>query len=104
MRWEELEDALEVLQSEREYDGYFCSIQDAVIIVTMASMCELKSVMRIHSWATTETVSKFLAQAFVINTPDASVGGVVLIRWLQSALIPFFTTQEASGVLKPPHE
>ena len=29
MRWEELEDALEVLQSEREYDVYFCSIKDA---------------------------------------------------------------------------
>ena len=67
MRWEELEDALEELQSEREYDGYFCSIQDAVIIVTLGSMCELKSVMRIHSWATTETVSKFLAQTFGIK-------------------------------------
>ena len=33
---------------------------------------------------------------FVINNPDASVGVVVLIRWLQSALIPFVTTQ-ASG-------
>ena len=31
-----------------------------------------------------------------INNPDASVGVVVLIRWLQSALIPFVTTQ-ASG-------
>ena len=29
MRWEELEDALEELQSEREYDVYFCSIKDA---------------------------------------------------------------------------
>ena len=28
-----------------------------------------------------------------INNPDASVGVVVLIRWLQSALIPFVTTQ-----------
>ena len=28
MRWEELEDALEVLETEREYDGYFCSIKD----------------------------------------------------------------------------
>ena len=27
----------------------------------------------------------------------------VLIRWLQSALIPFVTTQSV-GVLKPPHE
>jgi len=47
MRWEELEDALEVLQSEREYDGYFCSIQDAVIIVILGSLCDLKSVKKI---------------------------------------------------------
>ena len=32
----------------------------------------------------------------LINNPDASVRVVVLIRWLQSALIPFVTTQ-ASG-------
>ena len=30
-------------------------------------------------------------------------GYVVLIRWLQSTLIPFVTTQSV-GVLKPPHE
>ena len=41
-------------------------------------MCELKSVMRIHSWATTETVSKFLAQAFGINKADAEHRGTVL--------------------------
>ena len=33
MRWETLEDALAVLETEREYDGYFCSVQDAVINV-----------------------------------------------------------------------
>ena len=38
-----------------------------------------------------------------INNPDACVGVVVLIRWSQSALIPFVTTQSV-GVLKPPHE
>ena len=31
-----------------------------------------------------------------INNPDASVGVVVLIRWLQSALIPFVTTQSVA--------
>ena len=61
MGWEELIDALDELETEVEYDGYFCSIKDAVIIVTLRSMCELKSVMRIHSWATTKTVSKLLA-------------------------------------------
>jgi len=67
MGWEELIDALDELETEVKYDGYFCSIQDAVIIVTLGSMCELKSVMRIYSWATTETVSTFLAQAFGIR-------------------------------------
>ena len=38
MRWEELEDALEVLETEREYDGYFYSIQDALIIVILGSL------------------------------------------------------------------
>ena len=46
MRWEELEDALEELQSEREYDGYFCSIKDTVIIVILGSLCDLKSVKK----------------------------------------------------------
>ena len=46
MRWEELEDALKELQSEREYDGYFCSIKDAVIIVILGSLCDLKSVKK----------------------------------------------------------
>ena len=67
MGWEELIDALDELETEVEYDGYFCSIKDAVIIVTLGSMCELKSVMRIHSWATTKTVSKFLAESFGIT-------------------------------------
>ena len=67
MGWEELIDALDELETEVEYDGYFCSIKDAVIIVTLGSMCELKSVMRIHSWATTGTVSKFLAESFGIT-------------------------------------
>ena len=67
MRREDLIEALDELETKVEYDGYFCSIQDAVIIVTLGSLCELKSVMRIHAWATTETVSKFLAQAFGIK-------------------------------------
>ena len=67
MGWEELIDALDELETEVEYDGYFCSIKDAVIIITLGSMCELKSVMRIHSWATTGTVSKFLAESFGIK-------------------------------------
>ena len=111
MGWEELIDALDELETEVEYDGYFCSIQDAVIIVTLASMCELKSVMRIHSWATTETVSKFLAQAFGINKPDAEHRGTVLnvshCVFYKVVAVGFNTLcydARSVGVLKPPHE
>ena len=68
MRWESLEDALEVLETEREYDGYFCSIKDAVIIVLLGSLCEMRSVKRIHMWAQAEHVRKFfLAQRTVAS-------------------------------------
>ena len=67
MRWEELEDELEVLETEREYDGYFCSIKDAVIIVILGSLCDLQSVKKIHAWATTEHVRTFLAETFGIK-------------------------------------
>ncbi|MGI5117815.1 ISAs1 family transposase, partial [Treponema sp. SP13] len=67
MRWETLEDALEVLETEREYDGYFCSVQDAVIIVILGSLCDLQSVKKIHAWATTEHVRKFLEETFGIK-------------------------------------
>ena len=67
MRWETLEDALAVLETEREYDGYFCGIKDAVIIVILGNLCDLQSVKKIHEWATTEHVRTFLAETFGIK-------------------------------------
>ena len=67
MKWEELEDALEVLETEREYDGYFCSIKDAVIIVILGSLCDLQSVKKIHQWAVSAHVKKFLTETFGIK-------------------------------------
>ena len=67
MKWEELEDALEVLETEREYDGYFCSIKDALIIVILGSLCDLQSVKKIHQWAVSAHVKKFLTETFGIK-------------------------------------
>ena len=67
MKWEELEDAREVLETEREYDGYFCSIKDAVIIVILGSLCDLQSVKKIHQWAVSAHVKKFLTETFGIK-------------------------------------
>ena len=67
MGWENLIEALDGLETKVEYDGYFCSVKDAVVIVVLGSMCELKSVMRIHAWARNEKVSEFLKKEFGIN-------------------------------------
>lgn len=67
MKWEELEEALEVLETEDSYDGYFYDIKDAVIIVILGSLCELQSVKKIHTWATSAHVRAFLAEHFSIT-------------------------------------
>ena len=56
-----------MLETEREYDGYFCSIKDAVIIVILGSLCDLQSVKKIHEWAETEHVRTFLEETFGIK-------------------------------------
>ena len=58
MRWEQIEEALTELGTEREYGGYFCSITDAV------SISILESAKKIHGWATSEHIKAFLAKEF----------------------------------------
>ena len=67
MGWEDLIDALDELETEVEYDGYFCSIKDAVIIVILGSLCDLKSVKKIHAWATSEHVKAFLEKEYRVT-------------------------------------
>ena len=67
MSWEKLVAALDGLETKVEYDGYFCSVKDAVIIIVLGSLCGLKSVMRIHAWASNKNVSEFLKKEFGIN-------------------------------------
>ena len=86
MRWESLEDALEVLETEREYDGYFCSIKDVVIIVLLGSQCEMRSVKRIHMWAQAEHVRRFLlAQRTVASKSNEIPAVQELIKELEIA-------------------
>ena len=92
MRWETLEDALEVLETEREYDGYFCSIKDAVIIVILGSLCDLQSVKKIHAWATTEHVRTFLAETFGIKR--------IPCYWWLLNLLALVTTESLNQCMK----
>ena len=67
MGWEELIDSLDELETKRDYDEYFCSVKNAVIILILGSLCDLKNIKRIHEWASTAQVQEYLKKEFNIQ-------------------------------------
>lgn len=57
----------EEVETEEEYNGYFCRIPEIITIVILGSMCGLKNVSQIHQWAANDRVSEFLKEKFGIN-------------------------------------
>jgi len=58
------------VETTREHNGYFCSVQEALTIVILGSLCGLRNVKQIHQWASNARVSEFLADHFeIINIP-----------------------------------
>lgn len=46
-----LTDFFEEVETTEEYNGYFCSIAEAISIVVLGSLCGFKNVSQIHQWA-----------------------------------------------------
>ncbi len=42
----------EEVETTKEYNGYFCSITEAITIVILGSICGLKNISQIHQWQT----------------------------------------------------
>ena len=57
----------EGVETEEEYNGYFCRIPEVITIAILGSMCGLKNVSQIHQWASNDRVSEFLKEKFGIN-------------------------------------
>lgn len=57
----------EEVETEEEYNGYFCRIPEVITIAILGSMCGLKNVSQIHQWAANDRVSEFLKEKFGIN-------------------------------------
>lgn len=55
------------LETTKEYNGYFCSVADAMIIIILRSICGLKNVSQIHQWAASEKIKKFLKEKLQIE-------------------------------------
>lgn len=55
------------VETEREYNGYYYSVAEAISIVVLGSLCGLKNVSQIHQWAESEKTREFLKEKFAIE-------------------------------------
>lgn len=55
------------VETTKEYNGYFCSVAEAITIVILGSISGLKNVSQMHQWATDSRVSGFLKERFGIE-------------------------------------
>lgn len=58
----------EEVETTKEYNGYFCSVAEAITIVILGSICGLKNISQIHQWADSNKVKEFLKEKFAIST------------------------------------
>ncbi len=62
----EMMNYFEELETEKEYDGYYFKVSEAITIVILGSICGLKNVQQIHQWAKSDKISGFLREKFGI--------------------------------------
>ena len=55
------------VETIKEHNGYFCSVEEALTIVILGSICGLRNVSQIHQWASSQRVSEFLSKHFDID-------------------------------------
>lgn len=60
-------DFMEEVESEKEYDGYYYSLGEALTIVVLGSLCGLKNVSQIHQWAESDRTREWLKETFAID-------------------------------------
>ena len=64
---QKLVEYFEEVETNEEYNGYFCSIPEAISIVVLGSICGLRNTSQIHQWAESEKVAGFLKEKFGID-------------------------------------
>lgn len=75
----------EEVETEKEYDGYFCRIPEIITIMILGCMCGLKNVRQIHQWASNDRISEFLKEEF-------GIGHVPCYYWILCMLQMIKTT------------
>lgn len=80
-------DFFEKVETTEEYNGYFCSIAEAVSIVVLGSLYSFKNISQIHQWAKSERVREFLKDKFAINHIPCYYWLLVLLKMVKTDIL-----------------
>lgn len=73
------------VETTKEYNGYFCSVAEAITIVILGSISGLKNVSQLHQWATDDRVSGFLKEKFRIENVPCYYWLLCLLKLVEPA-------------------
>ena len=99
-----LTEYFEEVETTEEYNGYFCSIAEAISIVVLGSLCGLKNVSQIHQWAGSERVKEFLNEKFQINHVPCYYWLLVLLKMVKTDTLNECLMKWAAQFLPKPED
>lgn len=73
------------VETTKEYNGYFCSVAEAITIVILGSISGLKNASQIHQWATDDRVRGFLKEKFGIEDVPCYYWMLCLLKLVEPA-------------------
>lgn len=68
----------EEIETTKEYDGYFCSVSEAITISNTGKYMRLKNVSQIHQWAKNDGVSRWNSESIMCH---AITGYCACLKW-----------------------
>lgn len=95
MERKRITDFFEEVETTEPYNGYFCSIAEAISIIVLGSLCGLKNVSQIHQWANSERVKEYLKEKFAINHIPCYYWLLVLLKMVKTDTLDRCLTQWA---------
>jgi predicted transposase YbfD/YdcC len=93
----------EEIETKQEYDGYWYSVKETIVISILGSLCGLRNMIMIVEWAKSPTVTKFLQEKVKIaKVPGyaqyANIMGIIKSESLNEAFIKWIgSIVEVSG-------
>jgi len=58
---------VEVEEEYAGYDGYYYSVEEAITLIIVGSLCGLRNTRQIWQWATNDKIKEFLKEKFQIS-------------------------------------